>query len=339
LPFGHEIGMRLHQAEAGVAVLSVPYDARLIGDPETGVLHGGVITALLDTACGWAVMASPAKLQATATLDLRIDYMRPATAGEAVFSRAECYRLTRSVGFARAVAYHTDPLDGDRAGCFHAGEGHAGEGHAGEGSERRGCPVTGSQPASDRQSERDAVLAALTGWVPYNRLLGVRFDRLGDELTARLPFREGLVGNPFLPAIHGGVTGSFLEITGIMQLAWDRVLGLMDEGGEAAARIGGGQFPPFPKTIDITIDYLRSGRPRETFARAMVQRTGRRVLAGQPRPPHCNAAGQFPDAGRGGGVTAARRPAHACHGIYKRRGRDARGWPGKAYADSKRSRR
>jgi acyl-coenzyme A thioesterase PaaI-like protein len=91
LPFGHEIGMRLHQAEAGVAVLSVPYDARLIGDPETGVLHGGVIT--------------------TATLDLRIDYMRPATAGEAVFSRAECYRLTRSVGFARAVAYHTDPQD------------------------------------------------------------------------------------------------------------------------------------------------------------------------------------------------------------------------------------
>ncbi len=111
LPFSREIGMRLHQAEAGVAVLSVPYDERLIGDPETGVLHGGVITALLDTACGWAVMSAPAKLKSTATLDLRIDYMRPATAGEAVFSRAECYRLTRSVGFARAVAYHTDPDD------------------------------------------------------------------------------------------------------------------------------------------------------------------------------------------------------------------------------------
>ena len=111
LPFGNEIGMRLHRAEAGVAVLSVPYDERLVGDPETGVLHGGVITALLDTACGWAVMAAPAKFKSIATLDLRIDYMRPATAGEAVFSRAECYRLTRSVGFARAVAYHTDPKD------------------------------------------------------------------------------------------------------------------------------------------------------------------------------------------------------------------------------------
>jgi uncharacterized protein (TIGR00369 family) len=111
LPFSREIGMRLHQAEDGVAVVSVPYDARLVGDPETRVLHGGVITALLDTACGWAVMATAAKLRSTATLDLRIDYMRPATAGEAVFSRAECYRLTRSIGFARAVAYHADPTD------------------------------------------------------------------------------------------------------------------------------------------------------------------------------------------------------------------------------------
>jgi len=111
LPFSAEIDMRLHSAEDGVAVLSIPYDARLVGDPETGVLHGGVITALLDTACGWAVMASKAKLKSTATLDLRIDYMRPATAGETVWCRAECYRLTRSIGFARAVAYHERPED------------------------------------------------------------------------------------------------------------------------------------------------------------------------------------------------------------------------------------
>ena len=138
--------------------------------------------------------------------------------------------------------------------------------------------MTGRLPAAaERQAERDRMLAALTEAVPYNRLLGVRFDRLGDELTGRLPFREGLVGNPTLPALHGGVTGSFLEITALMQLAWEQALGLLDEGGAAARRVADGRYPPMPKTIDITIDYLRSGRPRESYARATVQKAGRRV--------------------------------------------------------------
>lgn len=111
LPHSREIGMRLHRALGGEALLSVPYDERLIGDPESGVLHGGVITALLDTACGAAVMSMPQKLLGTATLDLRIDYMRPASVGQTVFAAAECYRMTRSIGFARAVAYHDAPSD------------------------------------------------------------------------------------------------------------------------------------------------------------------------------------------------------------------------------------
>ncbi len=135
-------------------------------------------------------------------------------------------------------------------------------------------PVT---PNAVPQAERDALLARLADSVPYNRLLGVRFDRLGDELTGRMPFRDGLVGNPVLPAIHGGVTGSFLEITALMQLAWDRILAALEAGGDPAERALSGRFPPYPKTIDITIDYLRSGRPRETFARATVQKAGRRV--------------------------------------------------------------
>ena len=120
MPHGREIGMRLHWSKEGKSKLSVPYDERLIGDPETGVLHGGVITALLDTACGSAVMSAPGKITAVATLDLRIDYMRPASAGQTVYAEAECYRMTRSIGFTRAVAYHDDPSDpiASAAGAF-----------------------------------------------------------------------------------------------------------------------------------------------------------------------------------------------------------------------------
>lgn len=130
---------------------------------------------------------------------------------------------------------------------------------------------------SRAEAERDSALASLAEAVPYNRFIGVTFDRRGDELTARLPFSEPLIGNPFLPAIHGGVTGAFLEITALTQLAWDGAWAILEEGGDGADRILEGSFPSFPKTIDITIDYLRSGRARDTYARARVQKAGRRV--------------------------------------------------------------
>lgn len=120
MPHGREIGMRLHRSAKGQAHLSVPYSDELVGDPQTGVLHGGVITALLDSACGAAVLSAGKDPTVTATLDLRIDYMRPATAGLAVHAKAECYRMTRTIAFARAVAYHSDPDDpiASAAGTF-----------------------------------------------------------------------------------------------------------------------------------------------------------------------------------------------------------------------------
>ncbi len=105
IPHARALDMQVDEVLSGRAVLSLPYDARFIGDPETGVLHGGVVTALLDTAMGTAVVSHKQSMGGTATIDLRIDYMRGATPGQGLRAEAECYRVTRSVAFVRATAY------------------------------------------------------------------------------------------------------------------------------------------------------------------------------------------------------------------------------------------
>ena len=102
-------------------------------------------------------------------------------------------------------------------------------------------------------------LEAILESIPYVRFLGVRAEPRGDEITTILPFDRHLVGNPLLPALHGGVIGAFLEITAVIQLIWQI------------------RSDYLPKTVDIGIDYLRSGRPLDTYGRAVVTKHGRRV--------------------------------------------------------------
>lgn len=123
IPHNRALGLRLLDLQRATAVFELPYDGKLVGNPDTGVLHGGAITALLDACSGAAVFAALSELQPIATLDLRIDYLRAGDPGRDITCRAHCYKVTRNVAFTRAVAYHDDESDpiATSAGTFMLG--------------------------------------------------------------------------------------------------------------------------------------------------------------------------------------------------------------------------
>lgn len=111
IPHCADIGVRVHEMGDEGVTFSLPYQERFAGNPVNGILHGGIITTLIDTASGMCIYAKLKEYIPIATLDLRIDYLKPATPGEELFTRAICYKTTKHIGFTRAIAYHTDPED------------------------------------------------------------------------------------------------------------------------------------------------------------------------------------------------------------------------------------
>lgn len=119
-PYNAAVGMELAAAPWGPWAMRLPYRSELVGDPDSGVLHGGMISALLDVGCAFAVFARLKDVKMMATLDLRIDYLRPATPGKDVFALAVCQKITADLAFVRGTVHHdvTDDLIATGVGIY-----------------------------------------------------------------------------------------------------------------------------------------------------------------------------------------------------------------------------
>jgi acyl-coenzyme A thioesterase PaaI-like protein len=135
------------------------------------------------------------------------------------------------------------------------------------------------EPVHLIKQRRDRALAVLVEGVPYIRFMGISFDRRGDELTAVLNYSDKLIGNPLLPALHGGATAAFLEVAAVMELGFHLLWDDVESGRLDADSLTPETLPRMPKTIDFTVDYLRTGLPRDAYARARVNRLGRRYAS------------------------------------------------------------
>jgi len=257
-PHAHALGLRFESARVGHATLALPYQAQFAGDSETGVLHGGVITALIDHTCGASVQLKKAMRQAIATLDLRIDYMKPAASGETVHCHAHCYKMTKNIAFVRAEAYQGEgDLIANAVATFMLAANKTSLSVRPDTTKLNELPVRPPAPPRSPGSPAQKMLERMS----YAQFLGVECEQRGDDVTAIMRFEPRLIGNPSLPALHGGTIGAFLETTALLQLS---------------AQFG--QDRP-PKPIGLTINYLRSGRPVDTYARCRITKEGRRVVA------------------------------------------------------------
>lgn len=262
-----ELGIRVVSARENELILELPYNEKIIGNPDTGVIHGGAITTLMDTTAGAGVLCATPKFELAPTLDLRVDYMRSAKPGQPVYARASCYRTTSNILFMRCEAYQIDRTVAHCVATFmRMGEkGIPSIDHMTNGvtlppafsNQPVALPKSFKQVVSDVRDSKE--YHKLAEAIPYAGLIGAEFYPQGDELLFRMPQKASNIGNPILPAIHGGVIGGFMEISSALHLMVSQT------------------SLKFPKIIDFSLDYLRAGADRDTFAYCDVTRQGGRV--------------------------------------------------------------
>ena len=267
IPFSRMSGMTVTAVERGRTTLNLPARPEWCGDAGRNRIHTGVICALADTACGFAVGTSVSELGAFATLDLRMDYLRSADAGLDLVCQARCHRVSRSVGFVTGEV--RQPGCDDVIAVVNATfmRTRAAARRGAEGAGPRSAPIP---PPLLHQVPAEALLAAARathpalppGRSPYVDFLAVaQLPQVKAGPIFRLPFREDLIGNPRMPALHGGVLAGFAEtVMHLHLLAGNPAVGHRT-----------------PKAVYFAIDYLRPARPMDTYGQGITIRLGHRV--------------------------------------------------------------
>ncbi len=281
-----ELGIHPIYAAKNRLVLELPYSQKIVGNPETGVIHGGGITTLMDTASGTVILCALPDFELCPTLDLRVDYMRPAEPGHSVYARAHAYRVTDNIIFTRCEAYqqltnkdgkieekniahcvatfmrigresmpddfyHLVSNEPDAVSSASQSVGHVSPSPVQRGDLHLREIVTKAHQTGDYSD--------FIGLIPYAQTIGVQCERFGDDVIFKLPKKASNIGNPILPAIHGGVIGGFMEISAALYLAMFQ------------------PTPKLPRIVDFSIDYLRAGKLKDSYVECKLTRQGNRV--------------------------------------------------------------
>lgn len=266
LPQAQRLEIEVISARKNIVIMKLPYSRDIVGNADSGVIHGGSITTLMDTACGSAVMTALPSLELCPTLDLRVDYMGVAKPGEPVYARAYCYHVTSNIMFMRCEAYQADRSVAQCVGTFmrlgksgvKAMESMQEQTAAIDFSEHMGSTSSGELAPVLERARKNRSFNDLVNVIPYAQFIGISFDDDSGE-NFKLSAQPSNIGNPVIPAIHGGVMGGFMEMAAAMHL-----LVCLDT-------------LKYPKIIDFSIDYLQAGLNKDTFAYCEITRQGSRV--------------------------------------------------------------
>jgi uncharacterized protein (TIGR00369 family) len=300
IPYAAASGMRITDLGQGHASLLLPARATWTGDVERKAIHTGCLSVLADTACGLAVGAALEALEPFATLDLRMDYLRPAVAETDLICRAECYRVSRSIAFVRGEL--RQPGQDEPVAMVNATFMRATANSRRKDTAPNALPSAAPTPTQaaaslmspasiesshvfvSQAADTPETLVLPEGRSPYVNYLNIHQQPQVDAGPVfRLPFKPELIGNPVLPALHGGVLAGFGETAMVLHLV--------------ATNPG---IQGVPRGVDFAIAYMRSAKPVDTFVQGTTVRQGNRVALVQvsiwqddPQRPVATARGHF----------------------------------------------